>query len=1082
MATEVERLLISLESRLTEYERSMSKARTLTNSTTDAIEKRFDKLSGNLSQKLKLQVDTRALVNGFRNVAAAAAAAFSVRAVGQLIDGYTRLQNSLKVAGLEGQALASVQDQLFAVANRNGIEIQSLATLYSRAALAGKELGISQSDLLGFTAAISDALRIQGGSAESAQGALLQLSQALGSGTVRAEEFNSILEGALPIAQAAARGIERFGGSVAKLRAAVVAGQVSSREFFQAILKDAPNLARQAASANLTLGQSFTTLGNQLLRFVGQTDSALGLSQRLAEGIKLLADNLDTVIPAITVVAAAFGGRYVAALTAAAAAKTRFAATVAKGDAVLIDGAKASALRAAAALEAARADEVAAAAALQRAKAMQATAVVAVQDTNAEFARAAVLKQIAALETEAAAATLRRASAEKVAQAAMQRTTLVGRGLTAVQSGLALVGGPVGLAFLAIAGGLAYFSSRSAAAEARTRTLNSEMEALGIKAKDAADALDGTTQSLEDLAADELRQKLRQIGDELERVRGGGGALTFNTEGLAGLARAFELISQSLFSGEQESAVARELQQLIEGFLDGKVEAQDLLKRLDEVAQVDLGAKMDELIGNTRAAVQQAANLAEYFRRAESSADGAARAIREARQAELEGAASQAEPSEPLKDLARQLAETQALRDAYAKGGVEAYRALEQQQRDQAAAEKEAAKAAKDAAAEGTAAYDAVYQATLKAVSAQQTLDRQVAAAATARKDAAKDDQDAARRAEALADIDREIQLNRDLIASYGQGEAALERIRAAYEAAADARRLGLEGDQLADYLAKADELAAAQRRLDLMKEGAELTASLRTEEEQRAEVVAHLAELLSAGAISQDTYNTLLERASAEYQRQEELLGILADAGQQTFDRVGSAITDAFVRGQGAAIDFGSIVQGVIADLIQSLIRLAAQKGFELLAQYLGGGGSGYSYYPPGVGPGGQGFTHFGGPRAAGGPVSAGKTYLVGEKGPEPFVPARGGTVLPAAALTQAPVVKVQPVIQAPPAPPVVVNVINRAPNTEAREERSNDGGGGTRLDVVIDRVVGDKLARQGTSSNRALRQQGIRGPVVRR
>lgn len=41
-----------------------------------------------------------------------------------------------------------------------------------------------------------------------------------------------------------------------------------------------------------------------------------------------------------------------------------------------------------------------------------------------------------------------------------------------------------------------------------------------------------------------------------------------------------------------------------------------------------------------------------------------------------------------------------------------------------------------------------------------------------------------------------------------------------------------------------------------------------------------------------------------------------------------------------------------------------------------------------------------FGGPRAAGGPVQAGKTYLVGEKGPEPFIPRRSGTILPNSAL----------------------------------------------------------------------------------
>jgi hypothetical protein len=43
-----------------------------------------------------------------------------------------------------------------------------------------------------------------------------------------------------------------------------------------------------------------------------------------------------------------------------------------------------------------------------------------------------------------------------------------------------------------------------------------------------------------------------------------------------------------------------------------------------------------------------------------------------------------------------------------------------------------------------------------------------------------------------------------------------------------------------------------------------------------------------------------------------------------------------------------------------------------------------------------------FGGARAAGGDVEAGRAYLVGENGPEPFVPKVSGTVLPNSALSK--------------------------------------------------------------------------------
>ena len=130
--------------------------------------------------------------------------------------------------------LEQVYGGLFDAAQRNAAPIETLVQLYSRLSLVQKELGVDGEELIGFTDNVALALRVAGTDAQAASGALLQLSQALGGGVVRAEEFNSILEGALPIAQAAAAGLKEAGGSVARLRALVVDGKVSSEAFFRA--------------------------------------------------------------------------------------------------------------------------------------------------------------------------------------------------------------------------------------------------------------------------------------------------------------------------------------------------------------------------------------------------------------------------------------------------------------------------------------------------------------------------------------------------------------------------------------------------------------------------------------------------------------------------------------------------------------------------------------------------------------------------------------------------------------------------------------------------------------------------------
>lgn len=278
-------------------------------------------IQGRRAHELETQMrkSSGAIGASIKGLAATFAAAFTGREVIGLIDGFSRLQNSLRVAGLEGENLAAVQERLRGIGAQYGVEIEALASVFNRATLAQKELGASQEEIIRLNEVIAASLKVTGSSTEQASGALLQLAQTLGSDIVRGEEFNSILEGALPIAQAAARGIERFGGSVAKLRAEVVEGNVTSKEFFEGILRGGVETIKQAESATLTLGGAFTVLRNELTLYVGQAAEANGVSGALAAGIRTLADNLDLVANALAVIAAVALGRGAGALAGLAA-------------------------------------------------------------------------------------------------------------------------------------------------------------------------------------------------------------------------------------------------------------------------------------------------------------------------------------------------------------------------------------------------------------------------------------------------------------------------------------------------------------------------------------------------------------------------------------------------------------------------------------------------------------------------------------------------------------------------------------------------------------------------------------------
>lgn len=231
--------------------------------------------------------------------------AFAIRQFAQFSDEATRLTNQLRTVIEDQETLGTTLDALTGIANRTRTDIGGLVQLYQRGSIAAKELGASSDQLITFVDRVGQALAVQGISATEARGALLQLSQALGSGIVRAEEFNSILEGAFPIAQAAARGLAEAGGSVAKLRSLIVTGQVTSQEFFTAFLRGSKEIENQFSKTESTIGQALTVFRNNLTRSIKDFNDTTGAANAIAKSILFLGEHLPATTTAIGFLTAA---------------------------------------------------------------------------------------------------------------------------------------------------------------------------------------------------------------------------------------------------------------------------------------------------------------------------------------------------------------------------------------------------------------------------------------------------------------------------------------------------------------------------------------------------------------------------------------------------------------------------------------------------------------------------------------------------------------------------------------------------------------------------------------------------------
>lgn len=288
MAVSEERLVAILEARIRDYEKNLAKALKTTNQQFNKIETRGKQLEARMA-RIGGAVGNRFAVA----LGAAFAGVNFIQGAKNLSEAATRIDNSLKVAGVSAADLDKIYNRLSASAKANGAPIETLAGLYGKAAQAQKELGVNSEELLAFTNNVALALRVAGTDAQTASGALLQLGQALGAGKVQAEEFNSILDGAPTIAQAVAAGLKEAGGSVSQLKKLVIEGKISSEAFFRAFEAGAPMLQQKVSESTFTIAQSMTNLQTALIDVAREFNNSTGASENLAGGINALAQTIS---------------------------------------------------------------------------------------------------------------------------------------------------------------------------------------------------------------------------------------------------------------------------------------------------------------------------------------------------------------------------------------------------------------------------------------------------------------------------------------------------------------------------------------------------------------------------------------------------------------------------------------------------------------------------------------------------------------------------------------------------------------------------------------------------------------------
>ncbi|NLA68321.1 MAG: tape measure protein [Gammaproteobacteria bacterium] len=205
----------------------------------------------------------------------------------QLADASANMAARLRLATTSQEAFNKAHKATFEIAQRTSTELGSVVDLYAKLDQSTRSLGVSQNDLLRLTETITQTFQISGATAQEASGGLRQLSQAMAGGTLRAEEFNSIIESSPRLVQALADGM---GIEFGKVRQYVNEGKISSEALVQALLSQSQAIQSEFDKMPLTVGRAMQEVRNALTGLVGGADEASGATSGLASAIEDLAE------------------------------------------------------------------------------------------------------------------------------------------------------------------------------------------------------------------------------------------------------------------------------------------------------------------------------------------------------------------------------------------------------------------------------------------------------------------------------------------------------------------------------------------------------------------------------------------------------------------------------------------------------------------------------------------------------------------------------------------------------------------------------------------------------------------------
>lgn len=218
-----------------------------------------------------------------------AVASLAGREVVQAADSMTNLRNRMFALTESTEKTAIAMRDIKKIARLTRSDISSTGDVYTKMAIATKDLGVNQEELAKATAAVNNTFLLSGASSMEAANSARQLAQGLAAGRLNGDELRSVMENNTVLAGMLAEG---FGKTRGELKQMGADGLLTADKIMPILIEAFDSTSKSVSTMNMTVSQSTTLLRNRFVELADSANKSFKFTDKIASGIQYLSENI----------------------------------------------------------------------------------------------------------------------------------------------------------------------------------------------------------------------------------------------------------------------------------------------------------------------------------------------------------------------------------------------------------------------------------------------------------------------------------------------------------------------------------------------------------------------------------------------------------------------------------------------------------------------------------------------------------------------------------------------------------------------------------------------------------------------